>query len=803
MRFLMKMILRSITVKPLRTAVIVLCLAAVSLTFSLCLTINASSRKAVTEQVRSGNGRADIVLSSGYGFDELPVIPDDCESLPVLLASSYFQIHDISNFKYVQKKTIKVLGVDTAMALGFGMLPGCTAPKDGEAVISYLVAQRYGYGIGDTITLPCADNTEVTLTVSEVVLNKGLLSIMPQTVIVTEDTARTFLSDDDISATMIYIDTPDGMTSEIAEQLSETYPELIVQQLTGTAETEEMVSSLTRTFFMLFIMTLLMILFIIAAFTKNITAERLSAIGTLRSIGAEKKTAAFTLLTECAVYGLLGGAVGTVLFYALKDILVGDMLPSVNGLGGSVSVPFYIPATGLLLSAAISCMVSLAAVIRTSKMPVRDIIFGGKDSVYRPSNAAATTGVIFMICSLILYYSQPGSLACVTGLAAFVIGLCLVIPKVLSMVSAVTARHSDGGGFPVLRLAVIQSGTKKTAVTGTVICTAVMLLTSSLFILSRSVDKLYSVRNYDCDVIITDLSERADRYSIITADSREFIYNTEETTQINGKTVTIDLFGYEGFGMFSGLRDLPESLDDNEIAFDKLICKRLGINEGDIVTLTLKSNTLRPVTLTLTAVSGIDSVYFDQRCNAAVISLDTYKSLYHDYPSILLAKGDTGLIRRQLIDNSAVFQSAEEYYKAADEDSGSITGLMNSLAVMGVLLAVISVSGEQMIGFTQRRHELAVLRSLGMSIGQLSKMLFIETVLTVTIPILIFMTAGHTVVMFITEMLGSLEMNIPISYETTGLAAFIAVMSAAVLLTVLIPVLSLRKMNVAAGLKQE
>lgn len=803
MRFLMRMILRNITVKPLRTAVIVLCLAAVSLTFSLCLTISISSKAAVEEQVRSGNGTADIVLNSSKGFTELPVLPDECDSLPILLASSYFQIHDISNYKYVQKKNIKILGIDTAKAQRFGMLPECTAPKEGETVISYSVALRYGYDVGDMLTLPCADNSEVTLTVSEVVLNNGLLSIMPQTIIVTEDTARTFIGDDDIKATMIYTDAPDCMTSEIAEKLSEMYPGFTVQQLTGTAETEDMVRSLTRTFFMLFIVTFLMILFIITAFTKNIAAERLSVIGTLRSIGVEKKTAAFTLLTECAVYGLLGGILGTVLFYALKDILVGNMIPSVNGLGGSVSVPFYIPLTGLLLSAVISCTVSIVTVIRTLKTPIRDIIFGGKDSVYRHSDAMSVTGLILLLCALIMYVSQTGFLASIIGLAAFVIGLCLIIPKLLSVVSAITARHTDGGCLPVLRLALIQSGTKKTTVTGTVICTAVMLLTSSLYILSCSVDKLYSVRNYDCDVIITDLSERADRYNIITADNREFIYNTEETTQVNGEKVTVNIFGFDGFEMFSGLRDLPEKLADNEIALDKLLCKRLGVKEGDTVTLTLRSNTLRPVTLTLMVVSGIDSIYFDQRCNAVVISLDSYKNVYHDYPSMLLAKGDTELMRRQLIDNSAVFHSAEEYYAAADENSSSITGLLNMLAVMGVLLAVVSVSGEQMIGFTQRRHELSVLRSQGMSIRQLSKMLLIETALIVMVPVLIFVTAGHIVIMFITKILGSLDMNIPISYDITGLVGFIAVISVSVVLTVLIPILSLRKMNVAAELKQE
>lgn len=159
--------------------------------------------------------------------------------------------------------------------------------------------------------------------------------------------------------------------------------------------------------------------------------------------------------------------------------------------------------------------------------------------------------------------------------------MCLIIPKLMSAPAAFTASRTDGSKLSVLRLAVIQSGTKKTAVTGTVICTAVKLLTSSLYVLSRSAEGLYSARNYDCDVIIRGISERAERYDIITAGSREFIYNTEETVQKNGKNAAVSIFGYDGFEMFPGLHDLPEKLDDSEFIFDTRLMKRLGISADE------------------------------------------------------------------------------------------------------------------------------------------------------------------------------------------------------------------------------
>lgn len=803
MQIFIKLILRNITIKPFRTLVIVLCLAAVSLTFSLCLTISSASNTAVEDMIRSSMGRTDITMQAERGFETLPELPADCESLPVILAGSYFQVHDISNYKYVQKRSVYVIGVDTERAAKFGFLPKCTAPSENEAVISYALSQRFSYDIGDEITLPCADGSEITLTVSEIVLNKNDLSVMTLAVITAPETARTVLASPGTSATIIYIDAPDGKESETAEQLRTEYRAFQVDQVTGTPESRDSIRSVTRAFLIIFAVTLLMILFIISAFSKNIAVERLAVIGTLRSVGAEKKTASLTLLTECAVYGMIGGIIGTVIFYALKETFLGNMIPRLDGIGGSVSVPPYVPVFGLVIPAVISCAVSFASLIRTSKMPVKDIIFGGKDNVYQPSVSGAVTGIICILVAVILFMGSFGFIPSLFGLAAVVTGICLVLPKILSAVSKITAKHTYGGRFPVMRLALIQSGTKKTAVMGTVICTAVVMMTASLYILSRSAEGLYSVRNFNCDAVITNLSERSEYYDIISTDSKEFIYTAAETTELNGRQTSVSIFGYHRSEMFKGLRDLPESLGNDEIALDRQMMKRLAIHEGDSVTLTLKHDSVRPVTLTFTAVKGIDSVYFDQKCNAAVISLDTYKSVYHDYPSMLLVRGDTELMHRQLIDKNAEFETAEEYYARMDEGSESITGLLDALAVIGILLAVMSVSGQQMIGFEQRKHELAVLRSQGMSISQLSKMLLCETLLTAVLPVLLYLCTGRFVILIIEQTLSSLDMQISISYEYFGISVFLTIMTLAVILTVLISIFSLKRMNTAEQLKCE
>lgn len=806
MRLILKYILRNIMIKPLRTAVIILCLTAVSLTFSLCITINIASEKAMEELIRSGTGKTDIMLSAEKGFDVIPDLSEDVEFMPVVQAESSLQLHSIDNYKYIQKKNITVLGVDTDKAVNFNVIPQCAQPQNDEIIISYAISQIFGYDSGDVITLPCTGGSELTLTIKEVVLNKNFLSIVPLTVIVTPETARKISGYSDISANIIYVDVKDdNRITEISAELMRNSSDITVQQVMGTAEINDMVSGLTYSFFTLFAVTFMMIIFIISAFSKNIAAERMSSIGTFRSIGAEKKTATATLLIECAVYGIMGGLLGGLLFYALKDTLIGGIIPTAEGFGNrSIYAPLYIPLTGLVLSAVISCVFSLNVVVMTSKASIRDVIFGGKDTVFRPSATVTVTGTILFCVSLILYFLNTGFVFNISTLIAFITGLCLVIPKLMSFISGFAAKHTNGRKFPVLRLALIRSGTKKSAVSEAVICTAVVMLTSSLFILSRSVDMLYSVRNYNCDCIVTELSEKADRYRLITADKSEFIYNTEEVIEISGKNVNINIFGYDGFELFSGISGLPEKIGRNEIALDKAIMKRLGLSEGEKITLVLKKDTARPVKLEMTAISGCESIYYDMRCNGAVINLETYISVYHDYPSVLLAKtSDTDLVRRQIVDSYARFMTAEEYYVQSDSEAESITTLLYMLTFLGIVLAVISVSGNQTIGFEQSRHELAILRSQGMSMRQLSEMLILQAAIITVISSLCFAVFGNTVMNMISAILCSLDMNIPVITSPLGVAVLIAMMSAAVILTAVIPIRALKRMNTAEELKQE
>ena len=812
MKTILKYLIKNITIKPLRTAIIVLCLGAVSLAFSFYYTINASSEELIGNQVRTITGKTDIMISYPQGLDENTVLPDNLDALYVMYTNVDLQLHTLDNYKYVQKKQMLLFGADTKKAYDFEILPKYEAIEDDEIIITEAVAGTFGYKEGDIVSVPCIDGSSTTLKVKSIFPCEKFLQLSPMTMIVTNKKAAEVACIVDSPGTVIYADVLDD--SEITQKyldICEKYPDYIVSQVMGTEDVKEMISGLSGTFFLIFAVIFLMIVFIISAFSKNIAAERLSVVGTFRSIGATKVGASMILYGECAVYGLLGGILGSILFYCTKDLVLSNFFTTSLSDNVSCSVPAYVSPIAICLSIVLACICSFASISGTTKRTIKDIIFATKDTAYRPSYVIAILGGVLFVTAIVMNVSVEEFIGKLLALIFYMCGICFIIPFFTASVSKMVMRFTKGRRFPVMRLSLIQFGTKKTLISQTIICTAVVILTTAIYILTSSVDRLYSYEIYDCDVMIEGLSEKSERYRNIVGSEKvedyEFLYSKEETVNINNKKVNTIVLGYDGFNMLDGFSDIPNTIGENEIVMDKAIMERLGISEGDKVSLTFREDTVRPVTKEFLVKTGCDSVYYDMRCIAVLLNMDTYKEIYYDYPSMLLVnvkdEYETDELRKLLVDKEAIFKTTDEHYEIMQTEKSSITGILGAMLVLGFALAIISAVGNHSVGYEQRKHELAVLFSAGMSKIQLVKMLFIESVLSVSFSIAVSVVSVAVILNILSDLLQELDLKIPIYWNIRGIIVFMAVIAGSVILTVLGSVFTFKKMNIAEQLKQE
>ncbi len=812
MKLILKYTMKNILIKPLRTVIMVLCLTAVSLAFSLCFLVNGTSEKIVCEQIRSSTGRADILMFSEKGFESEASVGENVDILCINMTRIGLQLHRIENYKYVQKKQITILGLDSHKAYEFGLISENSGISDDEILISSAVASLFGYEKGDRLQIPCADGSEITLTVKEIIPCEGFLSIMPRTAVVTSDTANVIMCTAKGTCNTMYLDVADDKRiTEVYNDIVCNYPDANIQQIIGGTDIEEIISGITSAFFAIFAVVFLMVIFIIAGFANSIAAERMSTVGTFRSIGADKTTSAMILLMESLIYGLLGGIIGGIIFGIIKNMVITNVIAVDMRNVGNYTTPLYIPLTGAFVTI-VTCMgCSLYAVLKTAGLPVKDIIFANKETGFKLSAAQLISGLILLAASVVLYITDCGFISNIITLICFETGLCLIIPGLLKAVSYLVAKLSKGGRFPIVRLSLIQSGTKRSSVTGVVLCTAVISLMTAVFILAVSVDRLYSAHNYSSDIIITELSQKAADYDAI-ANARgitdsEMLYSIEENIQINDDTVNTVVFGYQDFRFFEGIKGLPTEIHSGEAVLDGAVLRRLGISVGDSIEIVLKADSVRPRHLTLRVVGECNSVYYDMRCNAVVLSMEDYREVYHDYPSTLLLKTDdtniSDRISQLLADDSAVVRTTKEYYIESESDAGSVTTALYCLIYLGMALMTISVAGNRSISFEQRKHEFAILHAVGMSKNQLMRMIIAEMAVLALISSAVSLISCGIIVKILSKLLTVLELSVPICFDMGSVLIFIGIVVTVIMLMSVQPVYSLIKMNTANRLKYE
>lgn len=809
MRPVHKYILRNVASKPLRTIVICICFAAVALTFSLCLTVTLTAGKTIENQMRKSTGKTDITLYNRDGFTEKSInFPDSCEILSFLETSVEMQQHSIENFKYVNQKTLKILGADCEKSAAFELLPECHNVNENEIVISSAVSKKLGYKMGDTVLIPCCNGNTLSLVIKEILPCEKYFSVFPMSAIVTPENAAVIAEKAQNLRNVAYINVyDDSKIPEVSEKIAVSYPDASVQQIMGTDEVNSILSGISMTFYVIFMIVFMMIIFITSAFSKSIFTERLSSIGTLRSIGANIYTVTKTLLAESFLYGMFGGLTGAVIFFLIKDTVICNFVKTSLFDNTHYNTPLYIPVAALFLSVALSCGCSLFSVIKTAKMPLRDMIFMTKDTLYATSISGTIIGVFLISATVVMHVQTHNSIiSSIAMLVCFVTGICLILPSFLSIISQIAACFRRG--FPVLRLSIIGAGTKKTSVNSTVLCVVVLTLTVMIFVLSCSVKNLYGAEIYNSDIIISDLSQKSEYYkNIVNSDkttASEFLYKTDDSVILNGQKTEISVFGYDSFEFFSGINGFTGYIGESEIVIDKDLMKRYRIQSGEKITLTLKSDQLRPELLTLTVLDQCDSVYYDMHCNAILINKYTYKRIYHDYPyALLINSTDTDYFKSNITDSEASFITSEQYRKELDGEQNSVTTILDVLIFLGLSLAVISTAGNSTVAFEQRKREFAVLHGVGMSNARLIQLIITESVFSAVMSAMISILSGIVAINILSEVLSAIDISIPLFYDKNNLILFIMATLSLLTLTAIKPVLSLVKMNTSEQLKQE
>lgn len=819
MNIVFKNSLKNIFGKPLRTLLVVFAIFVCSLCALLCFDLSESITGILTLFYGSVSRADFIVSSSGSDVSTLPDGFPEADTMTIVGDSEMLYKKIDGEYCYVTTDTLRIMGLDVDEAVDMKFLAPIDL-KDGEMFINKAFSDDYGYKVGDKITIHDRADEELELTIGGILPDdtKNPL-ITGYTGIINLNTSKN-VSCGHMSADMLLIDLHDNTGIEEAKDMIEDrYPAAVITDLYLSESDLALVNEMKSVFYLLFAIAFLLVIFVTASICNRIVSERMSYIGTLRSLGMSTSRTGRILLLENVLYALLGSIPATLLYALIRNPLLSFMFNGTDSEGNAVQ--FDIPAfpvglvIGVILGAVlIECLIPLRAILKALKTSIRDIIFDNRDTAYRFSRATLVIGIICLVTAVVTFFFRTNMILAILCMLTSVAALAALFPWILKFITALIRKISDKLDRPSMALASVEAISRKSTVGSGVLCATAAAMCVIVYAVSGAMSDNINDIPYDCDVILT-ASEKDTYYSFIdhmdNVTDTEMVYMTMTEYKLNDEKISIGNFFAmpdDGFRYFTGFSDLPDKVEPGTIVLDKKYANRKGIKEGDTITLTFNPEGVVPIDRKFT-VAKITSVSASTGMDTFLMNEDEYKVLCYGSPAWILIKttdpeGTKAALETYAKGAYSKVETISEYIADQKQQNSQQLAVIAAIIIVALGMTAIGMISNQLLGFEGRKKECAVMLSTAMGKGKLSGILFKEVLITSVTASGIGTLVGLLMINVIQKAMASTQ-SISMSFDVNPLTVFLFFIAMTVVFTgtVLFPIRNLRKMKISEQIKYE
>ena len=821
MNIILKNSLKNIFGKFFRTLLVTFAIFTCSLCALICFDLGSSLEKLITG-IFASVSRADIMVSAG-GSDltELPEGFPEADYMKLVCNTEILYKPIDGEYCYVTTEYLNIYGIDMDEAVDMKFISPMDLP-DGEIFVTTTFADEFGYEIGDKITVHDRASEEMELTIG------GFIPDDNKNPILSDNTGIVNLNtSDDLSCgyretDVILVDLKDDSKIEEAKDiLKDNFPDVTITDMFLTDSDMEMVNEIKAVFYLLFAVTFLLVIFVTASICNRIVSERMSFIGTLRSLGMSTAGTGRILLLENVLYALLGSLPATILYCLVRDPIMNVMFIGTDSNGDSVA--FDIPklsvalVIGVILGAVIiECLIPLKSILKALNTSIRDIIFDNRDTEYRYGKTSLIFGFICLGITVITFIFRHNIIAAILCLVSTVVALALLFPRLLKLIATGIQKFSDKHNMPSWSLAAVEARSRKSTVSSGVLSATAAAMCILVYTIATAMAGSLETMPYDCDVLI-NCTKQTKYYSYVEhiegVTGTEALFCSTEEIAFNDEEKSTYCYVYglpdEGFKYFTGFKDLPETLEDGKCIIDSKYASRKGISEGDVIKLTLNPHGVFPVVREYEVQKIIDPNAYDQGTEAIIVSEKEFKAMLLDYPNWILVKTDDPESVKQTIEDYGKgtyinVQTIDELIETSKSDNSKTMAVITTIIVVALGMTAIGMISNQLIGFEGRKKECAVMLSTAMNKGKLSGILLLEVLIT-------SLTASATGTLIGTALIyvikagldNTTSLSLDLQVDPVKTILFFVILTVVFTLTVLFPMKNLRKMKISEQIKYE
>ncbi|MBR2751171.1 MAG: ABC transporter permease [Clostridiales bacterium] len=823
MRIVLKNSFKNIFGKPFRTLLIVFSIFACCFCGYLSFDIGSTIEDLASELVGKTSTADLMVTSGGMDISDMAEILPEAEILTVSAKNEKFYLKIKNEYNYVTTEEMSILGLDPVQATKLGCTD-ITNIRDDEILIGSAFAEKTGYKTGDKITVHDLAEDEVELTVAGLIpkSTKNVM-LMGSRGVVNEATAgRLMCGVKKISFAQIDL-ADDNRIDEVEALLKEKYPDADVSKMALSKQEQKTLDELKAFLYLLFAIMFLLVVFVTASICNRIVSERMSFIGTLRSLGMSAKRTGRILILENVLYALLGSIPATLLYLLFREPILGSVFTMETSAGESLqlTMPAMSPVlpVGIVLGAIlIECLIPLRAILKALKTSIRDIIFDNRDTEYRFSRALTIAGLILLALSIGTFFLRSNLLGATACLLCTVIALALLFPMILRFVTFVVSGIASKIGSASWSLASAETVSRKSTVGSGVLLATAASMCVIVFSIAGAMSESMREVSFNCDAVIT-CSKPGKYYSYVDrlegVTGTERIYSLLDDVMI-GKAdaaektrATIYGFPEGGYHLYKGYEMLPSKIRSGTVVLDSRYAKKNGYKEGDSLDITIHPDGLLPVTRTYTIADIVKTSPLEGGEVTVFFSEEEFITLFKDKPLYILVNctDPVKLVSTIRTYGQGTFSSVRTYgeeVESAEEDASQITLILGIVIVLAIAMTCIGTVSNQLIGFTGRKKECAVMLSTAMSKKKLSGILFKEVLITSVASAGIGVLIGH----FLTKVIGAAvdstaSIGLVVNADAGRSFLFFLLLTIVFTATVLFPIRSLKKMKIAEQIKYE
>ncbi|GAA1676997.1 FtsX-like permease family protein [Glycomyces endophyticus] len=662
-------------------------------------------------------------------------------------------------------------GFAPTMAVNWGdesvereMRDGRAPETDGEVAVSAQFVTESGLGLGDTVTAYSLATDETAYEIVGVFGYSGgrdSLSGATELAYTTAEAQRLVFGGENVY-TAVAVTAAEGVSA--TELLATLEPavgaeaEAITRQAYMddiNAESAE-VTNLIGYFLLGFgLIAVFVSVFLIANTFSIVIAGRLKEIAMMRAIGAGRGQIIRSVLAEAGLLGavasVVGAGIGVAAGAGLTSVVANGFLDTAST---SVAVPWSAPLAAVAVGIGVTVLSALVPAVRASKIPpveaMREAVKADK-----PILAATVTGLLVTLLGgtgialgLTETFAADNTnlLAAAVGAGVVFVGVALLTAwlskPVVALLGAVWSWSFAG------RLGRLNASRnpRRTAVTAAALMIGVTLVTATATLLTSVKESLASQfeSSIKAELFITgpitssvpatfdpalmDDIRAADGvaaavelyYDISQVDGTEQYVNA--TTDLEGG---LDLFGGEVLeGSIAGLTE-------GQTVVNEWSADQLGVGVGDTVSMTFSRGTeAREFTVVgiLADNEDTDGWYVDPAYTAEFYTPKPTTALV-DVADGADVDAVTAAVEDVLAGEPAVsVQNHEEYLAQVTVFFDYAIIAIQLLLALAMIVAVIGVVNTLVLSVLERTRELGMLRAIGMTRGQTTRMVTVESV---------------------------------------------------------------------------